>query len=264
MKTRSTLPVLTGLLLLAVPVFAGIEWQTKTTTDARGATTTIIMQVYARSGIVRQEFIEAGGKNPLMDKGMYWLFKGDSSKIYIVKPDDKTYVAVNFDSMMHFAGAMSKMMQTTITNPTVTVKELAPEMVGSYLCKHILISSSYDMEMKIMGMNVRSRVESNREIWATGAVSMQDLARAYKIHEFKTGNSELDKLVILQMEKYKDVGFLLKSKTVTATTRNEKTDTSTTEMEVSNIVSHPLNADLFTIPADYTESDISGMMNPGM
>jgi hypothetical protein len=263
MSKRALLAIIAGMFLQTTIAVAGIEWQSRAVNKARGKESTILAQVYAQNGIVREEFVQVTGQNPLMAKGMFWLFKGDSSKVYIVNPEEKTYFAVNFDSMMQFASSMSQYMQMTITNPSVEIKALDPETVSSYLCKHIIISSSYDMEMKVMVMKIKNHIESVQEIWATDVVSFNDLAGAFRTKSFKTGIEGIDKLIQLQMEKFKNIGFTIKSITTQTTTSGGKTETSTSETMVTNIVTHPLNNDLFVIPADYKETSFIPKMPGG-
>ena len=240
-------------LLQTTLVFAGVEWQAKSVTKEKGKESTTLIHGYAQNGNVREEFVEVKGENPLTEKGMWWLYKGEGNTVYVVDPKEKTYIAVSLDSLMQFGGALSQFMKMTVSNLKVEVKPLNPETVSTYECKHIMINSIYDTEMKVVIMKTKSHVEQSQEIWAADIKSFQDMASAFKMKAFKTGMKDLDALIQKQMEAYKNLGFSLKSITTQKTTQGKKTEITTTEMTVSDIATKDLNQDLFKIPADYKQ-----------
>lgn len=251
MLKRLCLIALAFFFLKTTFVFAGVEWQAKSVTKGKGKESTILIHGYAQNGNVREEFVEVKGENPLSEKGMYWLYKGEGNTVYVVNPKDKTYMAISIDSLMQFGGAAAQFMKITITNPKVEVKQLNPEMVSTYECKHIMINSTYDMEMKVVIMKTKSHVEHSQEIWAADVKAFQDMASAFRMKSFKTGMKDLDELIQKQMEPYKNLGFVIKSISTQKNTQGKKTEITTTEMTVSDIATTNVNEDLFKIPADY-------------
>ena len=255
------LMILTGLLLLIpmATVFAGIEWQSKTATSTGEKQNIMLVHAYAQDGNVKQEFVK-GMSNPLMKEGSYMLFLKGSSIIYLVNPKEKTYSEFPLDAMMQMAGSM---MQMTITNAKVDVKQLPAEKILNYACNHARIESSYDMEMKMMGFQIKNHTEQSNEMWGTTAIADKELSPLFKSMNLKTGMKELDALIEKQVSVIKDLGFPIKSVMVTKTTDQKgKVTTITAETTVSEIVTKSLSASLFEIPKDYEKTSLLPTMPP--
>jgi hypothetical protein len=262
MLKRLFLIAVAFFLLQTTFVFAGVEWQAKSVTKGKGKEATILIHGYAQNGNVREEFVEVKGENRLTEKGMYWLYKGEGNTMYVVNPKEKTYMAISIDSLMQFGSEATQFMKLTISNPKVEVKQLNPETLSTYECKHMMINSAYDMEMKVVIMKTKSHVEQAQEIWAADVKAFQDMASAFKMKSFKTGMKDLDELIQKQMEPYKNLGFTIKSITTQKNTQGKKTEITTTEMTVSDIATKNVNDDLFKIPADYKQIEF-GFKPPG-
>jgi hypothetical protein len=241
--------------------FAGIEWTSTFVRSGKGDPATDIHHVYAQSGLVREEFVQVEGKSGLGQKGTWWLYQGNNNTITIVDPDKKTYVEMSMDSLLQLVGALGQFVQMKITNATSTMQELAPESVGAYECRHVVITNAYDMEMKVLIMKVSSHIEQKKEIWATTGIPMEEVSFAYSMRSIKSGILSLDSLIDQEIETYKNMGFTVKSLTVETSTTKGKSETTTTEMTVSDVAVKDISADLFTVPADYKKVDFS--MIPG-
>ncbi len=251
MKKSFGVALICMLLTQVGLIFAGIQWQAKIVTSRADKEEAIISYVYAQDSNVREEYVEASGENVLMEKGHYWLYKGSENTVYIVNPDEKTYMALSIDSLAQLTGGLQQIMKMTISNAKVEVNKLDPETVGGYSCNHLKINTAYDMEMKILFIKTKSHIEQSKEIWGTTAIPISELANSFRTKSFKVGIVELDSLLGVEMAAYKDFGFTVKSVTIEKTTSGNKTETSTTEMTVSDVVTKNLSSDLFTIPADY-------------
>lgn len=253
MKVKLVVMCIALLILSASPVFAGLEWQATSVSKTGGETDTTITHAYAQAGNVREEFVKAAkGAKGFEEKGNWWLYRGDSNTVYIVDPEEKTYTALNLDSILQFTGVMNQLIQMKITNLKVEVTELPDEVVAGYQCKHIMITTSYDMEMKVMIMKVKQHSEQTREIWGTKDIALKDMAMAFNRKAFHTGMAGLDTLIQIQMEPYKEIGLFLKSLTTDKTMDQkgkESIRTRTTTM--SDLSTKPLSDQLFKIPDDY-------------
>ncbi len=256
MFRRIMLIAVVAIFFTTGTVFAGIEWQAKIVSSRKDKETTTLVHFYAQQGNVREEFVEVGGQGGLRKQGMYWLYKGKEDMVYVVNPEEKTYMAVSFDSLMKFTSALTQLMQMKISNVNVEVKELGQETVGEYKCKHLTINSSYDMEIKIMIMKVKSHIEQTKELWGTTSIPMDEMADAFKARTFRVGIKDLDDLIEKQIEIYKDLGFVVKSVTTEKNTTKNKTETSITTMTVSDITTKNLSQDLFEIPDDYKKVEL--------
>jgi hypothetical protein len=260
--------ILVALLVLSVSIArAGIVWQVDITGEHKKGETTTITKVYAQAGLVREEYIEVKGEaaNKMKAKGMWWLYKSGTNTVYIVDPEEKTYMGIEFDSLMKFMGALSSILSMKITNLKSEIKELDAEKLLEYNCRHYAINSSYDMEMKILMMKVKSHIEKDKAIWATNELPMEEVSLSFREQSFKTGMKDLDSLIRQEMAAQKDLGFILKSveTQITSDAKGKETDKSTTTMTVSGVEVKDLSADLFKIPSDYKEISMGSLPGGG-
>jgi Domain of unknown function (DUF4412) len=255
--------ILTAMLVLSVSLAqAGIVWQIDIKGEGKGETNSIA-KVWAQGGLVREEFVEVTGKvqNKMQSKGMWWLYKTGTNTVYIVDPEEKTWMGVQFDSLMNLMGAIGNLISMKITNIKSEIKDIGTEKIGDYDCKHIAIVSSYDMEMKVLMMKVKSHTEKNKEIWSTSQVPMDEIALSFREQSFKTGMAGLDSLVQIEMQSQKDLGFILKSVETSVTTdaKGKESDKSTSTMTVTGVEVKDLSADIFEIPKEYKEINLENL-----
>ncbi len=118
---KKTIFVIFLVFIFAVTVFAGVEWRARTVTqaEAKGQSNTIVMQVYASGGNVKQVFESVAYENEMFQKGSYWLFKAADSTLYLVNPAEKTYSRLPMNAMMQMAGVVGKLVKIKIKNPVV-------------------------------------------------------------------------------------------------------------------------------------------------
>ena len=178
--------------------FAGVEWRTKTVTEAqaKGQSNTIVMQVFASGGNVKQVFESVADENEMFQKGSYWLFKAADSTLYLVNPAEKTYSRLPMNAMMQMAGVVGKLVKIKIKNPVVNKEKLGTATVLGYPCLHSKQLMEYDMEVKIAIIKSKSHVKIEKEIWSTPKFKgMAEMAEAFRFRDFKTGMEDLDNLI---------------------------------------------------------------------
>jgi hypothetical protein len=251
-----------GFFLCPLILFGGIEWQAHTITKIKDKESKVVVHGYAQKGMVREEYVEVSGEeNQLTEKGMYWLYSSDKNEVYIVDPEEKSYFAMNVDSIVRFIGVLNKFVKFTISNFKVESKELETANVLGADCRHIQINTAYDMETKIMIMKVKSHTEESREIWTTSQ-HLEDISLNFSKRAISVGIAELDSLIRKEMEIYGNVGFILKSVTISKTSdaKGKISSESTTEMEIENLTVKELSEDLFKIPSDYKQIEFNFKM----
>lgn len=249
------------VLIFAISSFAGVEWKTRTVTqsEAKGESNTIVMQVYAQGGNVKQVFESVAYENEMFRKGAYWLFKAADETLYLVNPEDKTYSRLPLNAMLQVAGAVGKLVKIKIKNPVVNVEKLGSEAVLGYPCLHSKMLMEYDMEVKIAIIKSKSHEKVEKETWSTPKFrGMEEMAEAFRLRDFKTGIEDLDALIEQQMKAEAGLGFPLKMVTVNTTVdkKGRAKEKSRTVMEVLSLGSKNLPAAFFEIPAGYTETSI--------
>lgn len=251
--------ILTMVFVCPLILYGGIEWQAQTITKEKNKESKIITHGYAQKGMVREEYVEVSEEmNQLTKKGVYWLYFAEKNEVYIVDPEEKSYIVMNIDSLSRLIGALGQFIKFTISNARIEVKELPSEKVLDIDCKHLQINSSYDMETKIMIMKVKSHTEETKEIWATNK-HIEDISLNFSKKSFSTGIAELDSIIRKEIEAYNNIGLILKSITTTKTTdtKGKVTSERTSEMFIENLAVKELSEELFKIPSDYKQIEFN-------
>jgi len=252
------------LVIFTMTAFAGIEWRTKTVTEAqaKGQSNTIVMQVFASGGNVKQVFESVADENEMFQKGSYWLFKAEDSVLYMVNPAEKTYSRLPLNAIFQMTGVAGKLIKIKIKNPQASIEKLANETILGYPCLHRKILSEYDMEVKIAFIKSKSHERSEKEVWSSTQIKgITEVGEAFRKRDFKTGFEDLDALIAEQMKAEAEAGFPLKM--ITVTTAIDKKGIAKEKMrqtmEVLSIGSKNFSASFFQIPAGYEEKQ----MGPG-
>jgi hypothetical protein len=249
------------LVIFAATVFAGVEWRTRTVTEAeaKGQSNTITMQVFASGGNVKQVFESVAEENDMFRKGSYWLFKDNDNVLYLVNPTDKTYSQLPMNALMQMTGVVGKIVKVKISNPVINNEQLGTATVMGYPCRHGKQLMEYDMEVKIAFIKNRSHVKIEKEIWSTAKFKgMTEMGEAFRYRDFKTGMEDLDNLIEAQIKADAGLGFPLKMITVTTSIdkKGNAKETSRQTMEVLSLGSKNLPASFFALPTGYEEKQM--------
>ncbi|MGQ9618603.1 MAG: DUF4412 domain-containing protein, partial [Candidatus Aminicenantia bacterium] len=241
------------LLLLIGFIFADIEWRAKIKSERGGKEGDIfITHLYAKGGNVREDFVEAKKEDFLRKVGTYWIYRRGTDTVLIVDPEEKAYFEMDMEKILQTTGVFAQFVKMNITNPKVEVSQLEPEVINSYKCNHILIKTSYDIEIKIAFIKSKSHMEQTQELWATNDIPLAELSSTFLNKSIKTGINELDEIIENEISAKKNVGFVLKSiSTQKNTDKKGKTEVTTTEMSVSDISLKNIPSEMFEIPAGY-------------
>lgn len=249
------------ILIFAASSFAGVEWKTRTVTqaEAKGQSNTVVQQVYAQGGNVKMVFESVAYENEMYKKGSYWLFKAADDTLYMVNPEEKTYARLPLDAMMQVAGVVGKLVKIKIKNPVINVEKLGTETILGYPCQHSRMLMEYDMEVKVAIIKSKSHERIEKETWSTPKFKgLEEMAESFRFRDFKTGMEDLDALVEQQMKAEAGLGFPLKMITVSTSVgkKGKEKEKSRQVMEVLSLGSKNLPASFFEIPAGYTETSI--------
>src|SRR5687767_6052083 len=147
--------ILIALFLAASPLTAGLSYDFKSATSGKNGPA-LAGTAAVEGANTRVDFTE--GDN-LIFKGNTMLLSNDGGKTYLlVDPKEKSYYEFSLDELLKTAGNMLKAMgglvQISVTNQKVDAKDLGPgEPIEGYPTRKLVMSSSYDLSMKIMGMN---------------------------------------------------------------------------------------------------------------
>jgi len=258
---KKAIIVVLFILIFAASSFAGVEWKARTVTqaEAKGQSNTIVMQVFAQGGNVKQVFESVEKENEMFQEGAYWLFKAADESFYLVNPKEKTYSRLPINAMLKMAGVVGKLVKVKIKNPVVNLEKMGTEAVLGYPCQHTKMLMEYDMEVKIAIIKSKSHVKIEKETWSTPKFKgMEEMAEAFRFRDFKTGMEDLDALIEQQMKAEAGLGFPLKMVTVNTSIdkKGKAKEASRQVMEVLSVGSKNFPPSFFEIPAGYTEKNI--------
>lgn len=267
MKSKSfemkRMPVflVTLLLVWTAPVQAGIYYESVTTGER--ARDTVRVKGWVEGAGAKIEF-EDGMDQGLMPKGSYLVTRDGGRTLFLVNPKEKTYSRWDLEAMLQTFGqvmeAMGPMMNISIDDPKVELLswESGGALVGlpTTLYRY---RSSYDLNMKVMGMKRGNHIEMDQQIWATDAVDASGLG-VWLRADRPTGFEGLDELLEAEMSKVQ--GFPLKTVTVTTTTnkKGKKGNTTRSTMEVTVLDrNRDIPPSTFEVPAGYQETEMMPM-----
>jgi hypothetical protein len=257
-----------ALVLAAAPAFAGIHYKSVTHMEGGPQSRTIgdtKVEGWAAGDKARIEFRESG--NPMMKTGMYMITKDGGKTMYMVNPEDKTYVEWDLKGMLGTVGAgmngMGGMLKMDFSTPKV--EKLVDEDGGTLLglpTRHVKYRTSYTLTVKVLGMGSSSDVVSEQDIWATQKLSDVALGAWLRVDPPHTGNEQLDKLIAAGREKMQGVPLKMISVSTNTDKKKGKTTVSKMTMQVTEInTSAVVPPSSFEIPAGYKETE---MAMPGL
>lgn len=245
-------------LLVCVGVAnAGISYKAITRAkDARGREQTAsVMNAVVDGQKARIDFeSRQGGGVP---DGGYLITRDGGRIIYMVNPKEKTYMEWDVDKLAGMANSIMQnsggMLNMTVTNhkSEKLLDEKGPKLLG-YPTRHYKFSTSYSMEMSVMGFKQKSDVETEQEIWAGQKLGDDAFSLWNRITSFKTGLEDVDKLIAAETGKVK--GFPLKTVVISRTTdKKGRTQTTESTTEITEIKKLTPAGSLFEIPEGYRE-----------
>jgi hypothetical protein len=250
------------IVLFAATAFAGVEWRTRTVTEAeaRGQSNTVVMQISASAGNVKQVFESVAEENEMFQKGSYWLFKARDNSLYMVNPAEKTFSRLPLNALAQMSGVVGKLVKIKISNPVVNSEKLGTTTVLGYECLHSKQLMEYDMEVKIAFIKSRSHEKIEKEVWSTAKFKgMAEMAESFRYRDFKTGMEDLDNLIEAQVKADAALGFPLKMVTVNTSVdkKGNAKEKSRQTMEVLSLGSKNFPPSFFEIPAGYEEKQMA-------
>jgi hypothetical protein len=254
-----------GLLLAAVPCFAGIHYKSTTKTwseEGKARNNDIQAEGWVSGEKAKVAFIESSG-NPMAQQGTYIVTKDGGKTLYLVNPQEKTYAEWDLQGMLGVVGAvmngMGPLLRIQFSDPkTEKIAEEDGGLVAGVPTRHYKYRTSYTMTVKVLGMGNTANVVSEQDVWATTKVTDLGLGVWLRAEPARTGNKEFDKLLTSSAARIQ--GFPLKMATVSTSTQqkgNKQTVTHST-MEVTQFdASASVPASAFEIPAGYKETQIA-------
>ena len=260
--------------LLCLRAFAGWEFVSETrTTDAKGKMTQKMIVKSTVDGENGKFIFEECTGSPLAATGNYLVTTDGGKTIYNVDPVKKTYSPFNLDEMLKLAGSMMNMAQGMVkmefSDPVIEIlEEKAGEEMQGLPTSFRKIRTTYEMQMKIIGMTRLMDIETVEESWTTNKLGDTAFGAWLRTDPAPTGNEDLDRLISTQMKEMKGYPLKMVQATTTTTWNKQKTkvkEKSTTQNQtvVTHLEKKNIDASSFKIPDDYVlsqpEQEKSGM-----
>jgi hypothetical protein len=250
---------------LAAPAQAGIHYRATTKNEGvRGAEQSMEVEAWVDGANAKVLF--ANSDNPVLGTGTYLLTSDGGETLYLVNPEEKTYSAFDLGSMMAGAGAILKgmgpMMKVSFANQKVEklAEEAGPSILG-YATTHYRFRTSYDLDIRVMGMGQSSHSDTVTDTFATTALTDAGFG-AWLRREPRTGIEDLDRMIASEVSKGIH-GVPLKMVAVTKTKdQRGRESEATTTMEVTAMKEEAVPASAFALPKGYERVELTPAM-PG-
>lgn len=247
-----------ALGLSPAPAQAAIHYKADTVTSGQQNSSTTV-EAWVDGEKAKVLFLDSD--QPMLSKNEYLLTTDGGKTLYLVDPDDKTYMQWDLQAMLQMFGnvmeGMKGIVNLDFSDPQV--EKLVDEPGGSllgYPTTHTKYRTTYTTSLKIMGMKRSSTTETVQELWTTDAFHDAALGVWLRTDPPSTGIEGLDKLIQSSMEQTK--GLPLKSVIVSTTTgqKGKRETTTRTETEVTLLEKTSVPDSTFEIPAGYTEQQM--------
>lgn len=238
---------------VALPAWAGVTYEFRSRTD--GGAGSLAGTAWIEGQQIRMEISE--GDDVIFKDNSVVLSKDSGSTLILLDPREKTYTEFRVEDVFSALGSMMKaaggMFKMEIANPKVDVRDAGDGgTIEGYATRRYVINSSYDMNMRVMGMSRKMNIQSETETWATDQIGTE-FRTFVQQRGLKTGMEDLDRLIDQQASAVK--GFPLKQVVKTTTTSGGRPQTSTTTMTITKIRETDVPSSRFEIPAGYTRSE---------
>jgi Domain of unknown function (DUF4412) len=251
--------VLAAMLLMVLPVSAGLYFEQSVTTEGHGRGMEMKIKGWAESG--KAKILYEDSNNPILHKGDYLLTLDGGKTVYLIDPEKKTYSKWSMEELFAFmnrlgqsTGGMVKIdfqdphSQTLVTEPGGTVL--------GHSTTHYKWKSGFTMDMKVAFMHTRDRLDTVTDAWVTKDVFDPGLFSWLRATVPTTGDPDLDK-ILKTNTRVMGHGLLLKMNQTTITTNKKgKQRTSTTHFEVTKLVQENVDDSIFAMPSGYSEAPL--------
>jgi hypothetical protein len=241
---------------IASQTFAGMTITSvmKSESAGKGGDKPASMRLKVEDANARMEWIE-GRDSSAPTKG-YLVTRDAGKTLYMVNPDDKTYMKWDVAAMAQMAAGLVNMKVKDYKVEKV-LDEDGPTILG-YPTRHYKFVTSYSMEMAMFGMKKTTTGKNEQELWTTTKINPSALAVFEKMAVRPTaGFGDLQK--VIEAEKTKSVkGFPLKTVTTMDSGTPERPKITKSIMEITELKEGRIAVSEFEMPKDYKEVTMGG------
>jgi hypothetical protein len=256
----ATLTVALAAVGLAAPAVAGIHFQSTNRTEAQQGKSNVTAEGWVEGDSAKIVFTRSD--NPMLVEGGYLLTTDGGKTVVLVNPEEKTYTDFDPAQLLAAAGAMMKamgpMVKMSFSNPKVEkLAEQPGEAMHGYPTTHYRFRTTYDSDIRVMGMGQKASNDTVTDTWTTTALSDGGFGAYLRRDPPRTGIADLDALIDAEIGKG-ITGVPLKMVAVTTSTDQKgRATTSTTTMEVTSLREEAVPATTFQLPGGYEKVELT-------
>ncbi len=256
MRPKHLIPILVGI----GQVHAGLSWVSEMTiSDSVRPTQRIRARVQAQAGMLREDFDSTSGAAAGMARaGTWWLFRADSQTVAIVNSRDKSYMEMRMDSVLNATTNLMGMGEMRLTDPHVDWKEGSDDTDRVPGAKAYTLHITYGMEVKILFMDTKTKIDEVRSIWVSPKWPTADLLPEFQRMAIHSGLPGLDTLIAKEAAIQKAFQQMVVHSVSTRRTTDAKgrVKTTITRMEVLDLTKSTIPSDRFRIPDGYKRNEM--------
>jgi len=249
------------LILSSIYGKAGVFY--KAVTESTGQGQDMVVSSWIDGDKAKILFEESA--NAMTKNGSYIITTDAGKTMYLVNPEEKTYMKWDLNQMINLAGGMMESMKGMVdmTFDNLKVEQLeksSGDKLLGYPTTRYKYKTTYDLNVKMFGMKRSQSSESIQEMWVTDKLKDAAMNVWLSKEPPSSGSEDLNKLIKAEMSKMQ--GFPLKNITTTTmksynkkktkVKKQEKTVTTTTVTELKKM---SIPGDTFAIPSGYEEVD---------
>jgi len=254
MKSKITL---IGLVLATgLTATAGIEFNAKVTDKSGRAVTTTRGWVDGQKAKI--EYVTGSNRGEVR-RGSYILSKDGGKTVYMVDPQNKSYIKMDIDKLASqvgdFMNAAGAFMKLEFTNPKfkTLLDERGPKMFG-LSTRHVKTETSYTVTASVFGNKNVTAVDRKDELWLTKKLTDSGMQLWTQQRTIKTGNEDIDKIIAAETKRFD--GIPLKIISVTTSRENsDKAEVTTLITEITSLKKAAVPNSTFEIPAGYQNNN---------
>lgn len=226
---------------------AGVTYRFVSTSEGV-AKSTIVGNVRAEGPMLRMD-VEKGDGKLFRDGDAVYSTDGGRT-LDVVNPALKTYYRLSSDDMARRASALlaqfGDSVRIAVTGAKVNRRDLgAGELVDGFRTSRSALTTSHELSIDILGQKVALTISIDSQTWTTDQLPHTEGA-ALDFGSARTGIAAIDEVLAAQAPAKK--GFPLRQVSRVTIEQNGRKTTSTTRVEMQNVLRRRIAPSVFAIP----------------
>ncbi len=259
MNRLRTALALVLILATASPALAGVHYEADTVTTGSQSSQTSV-EAWIDGPKAKILFVESD--QPMTGSGDYLVTTDGGKTLYLVDPDEETYMEWDLEGMLAAFGNVMESMKglVNLEFSDVNVEKLAEEpgeTILGHSTTHYRYRTSYTTTIKVMGMKRGSSTETVQDLWTTDAFGGAALGLWLRSEPPATGIEGLDELIRSEMDKVEGLPLKTVSESTTTGQKGKRQSSVTTTTEVTLLEEISVPDGTFEIPAGYTKQEMA-------